>query len=102
MIVVLLVATLGMTAMLAYEAQQAVRSHRATAENVLRDYSTFAAWELTRLGRTQLMQVMNTALERVEHAARAGDLDQASPAAGIAPPGAAVLTRGRQRSMSLA
>ena len=43
---------------LAYEAQQAARSHRATAENVLRDYASFAAWELTRLGRQQVLNVV--------------------------------------------
>jgi signal transduction histidine kinase len=95
-IVVLLVATLAMTAMLAYEAQQAVRSHRATAENVLRDYSTFASWELTRLARQQLMQVMSTHLERVKSAARAGDLATALNSSGRCPAGCG----GSQRMLS--
>lgn len=77
LIVVLLFATLAMTAMLAYEAQQAARSHRATAENVLRDYSTFATWELTRLARQHLLDAMNHRLEPVRSAARRGDLEQA-------------------------
>ncbi|HJR61141.1 MAG TPA: HAMP domain-containing sensor histidine kinase [Vicinamibacterales bacterium] len=76
-IVILLVATLALTAGLAYEAQQAVRSHRATAENVLRDYSTFAAWELTRLGRQQLLDVMNHGLAAVRTAHRSGNLSAA-------------------------
>ena len=38
LIVILLVATLALTATGAYEAQQAARSHRVAAENVLRDY----------------------------------------------------------------
>lgn len=46
----LLVALLGLTfvlaAVLAYEAHDAARSHRVTAERALRDYATFAAWEL--------------------------------------------------------
>ena len=57
-IVVLLVATLAMTGMMAYEAQHAARSHRATAENVLRDYAAFAAWELSRTSRTQVLAVI--------------------------------------------
>jgi signal transduction histidine kinase len=39
----LLVATLGITSLLAYQAVVEVTSHRATAERVLRDYSAFAA-----------------------------------------------------------
>ena len=46
----LLVALLGLTfvlaAVLAYEAHDAAQSHRVTAERALRDYATFAAWEL--------------------------------------------------------
>ena len=59
-IVILLVATLALTGGLAYEAQQAARSHRATAENVLRDYSACAVWELTRLGRDRLLPIATT------------------------------------------
>ncbi len=47
---VLLAALLGLTlvlaAMLAYEAHDAARSHRATAERALRDYAAVAAFEL--------------------------------------------------------
>lgn len=69
-IVIILVATLGMTGALAWEALQAARSHRVTAENVLRDYSRFAVWELSRLARTQVMQALNHELSRVERAYR--------------------------------
>lgn len=68
LIVFLLVATLVMTAMLANEARQAARSHRATAENVLRDYSAFAVWELHRLGREGLLEVVQNELQRVQNA----------------------------------
>src|SRR5918993_5318364 len=71
-IVVILVATLVMTGALAWEALQAARSHRATAENVLRDYSRFAAWELTRLGRTQLLNVIHQELHEVRNAITRG------------------------------
>lgn len=42
----LLVCTLGLAMMLAYEAHDAARSHRATAEHALHDYAAVAAWEL--------------------------------------------------------
>lgn len=76
-IVAMLVATLVMTAMLAWEAQQAARSHRATAETVLRDYSKFAAWELSRLGRQQLLNTMNIELGELQAALRRGGLEGA-------------------------
>lgn len=71
-IVLMLMATLAITSLLAWEAQQAARSHRATTENVLRDYSKFAAWELTRLGRSQLLTAMNTELREVQNALERG------------------------------
>jgi signal transduction histidine kinase len=74
LIVILLVAMLGMTAMLAYEAQQAARSHRATAEGVLRDYASFAAWELSRQSRQQLLERMNHGIQAVRGAQGRGDL----------------------------
>lgn len=42
----LLVGTLALATMLAYEAHDAARSHRATAERALHDYAAVAAWEL--------------------------------------------------------
>ena len=83
LIVLLLVATLAMTATLAYEAQQAARSHRATAENVLRDYSKFAAWELTRLGRQGLLNAMNAQLSDVQTGIRGGNLGASTASAPV-------------------
>lgn len=76
-IVILLVATLGMAAMLAFEAQQAARSHRATAENVLRDYAAFAAWELSRTSRTQVLSVIQQELIKVRDKIVRGGVDAA-------------------------
>ena len=42
----LLVCTLGWRRLLAYEAHDAARSHRATAERAFHDYAAVAAWEL--------------------------------------------------------
>jgi signal transduction histidine kinase len=43
-----LVLALAVIAVLAYQTQHAVRSHRAAAEATLRDYAAFASWELGR------------------------------------------------------
>jgi signal transduction histidine kinase len=77
LIVTLLIATLALTATLAYEAQQAARSHRAAAENVLRDYAAFAAWEFSRLGRQQLLNSVQQALTRLKTAMDRGGLEAA-------------------------
>jgi signal transduction histidine kinase len=69
-IVVLLFATLAITGVLAFEAHTAARSHRQTAENVLRDYSEFAAWELSRQGRQELLNAVHHGLGRIESAAK--------------------------------
>src|SRR5919206_5351114 len=44
-LVALLILSLVFTAELAFQAQAAARSHRATAERALRDYASFAALE---------------------------------------------------------
>lgn len=45
MLVAVLLLTVVLAAVLAYEAWLAAHSHRVTAERTLRDYATFAAWE---------------------------------------------------------
>lgn len=64
-IAAVLVATLVVAATLAYQAQQAVRSHRATAENVLRDYAALASEELTRRAQRELYDVIATQITRL-------------------------------------
>ena len=95
-IVAMLVATLALTGMLAWEALQSARSHRATAENVLRDYSKVAAWEFNRLGRQQLLNAMNTELSDVQAAIKRGRLETAlgsgKPCPSGCPPPYTVLT----------
>ena len=41
---VLLLASVGATAVAAFDAQRAVRSHQRTASRLLRDYASFTAW----------------------------------------------------------
>jgi len=69
-IVLLLLSTLAVAGALAYQAQQAARSHRATAENVLRDYATFASWEFSRLARRDLNDVIGSQLARLSMGCR--------------------------------
>jgi signal transduction histidine kinase len=44
-VVVLLLLTLGLTAVLAYEAQTAARSHRAATTSALSDHAAFVGWQ---------------------------------------------------------
>lgn len=63
LVVALLVATLGITSLLAYQAVVEVTSHRATAERVLRDYSAFAANRLSyRTSQELVLYGFNPAL----------------------------------------
>ena len=51
----LLLLALALVAVLAWKAQAAARSHRATAERTLRDYAKFAAWEYGQRARMNLL-----------------------------------------------
>ena len=46
-LVAILLLTVSFATFLAYEAWDAARSHRATAEGAIRDYAKFAAWEFS-------------------------------------------------------
>src|SRR3954464_7989990 len=54
--------TLALAGLMAYEAYDASRSHRATAERALRDYATFAAWELLANATDNLHTALDAAL----------------------------------------
>jgi|SRR5215203_3979132 len=90
LIVLLLVATLAMTAWLGYEAVHAARSHRQTAENVLRDYASFATWELTRVGRQQMLAAVQQQLQTVQKAIERGGVEAAATSGGCRACGAGV------------
>ncbi|MBV9774199.1 MAG: HAMP domain-containing histidine kinase [Gemmatimonadetes bacterium] len=59
-----LVLTLALSGVLAYQAQDAARSHRAASENTLRDYGAFASWELGRRIEESARQTLSGALTR--------------------------------------
>ncbi len=63
---ILLVLTITLSAALAYQAQDAYRSHRATAESTLRDYAGVAAWEYTRRAREALKLLIQYSLWPLE------------------------------------
>jgi len=67
---VLLLSVLGIAAALAYQAQDAERSHRTTTENVLRDYATFAAWEFSRIAQRDLDNTLGSVIGAVSAGCR--------------------------------
>jgi signal transduction histidine kinase len=64
----LLVCTLVLATILAYEAHDAARSHRATAERALHDYAAVAAWELVAGVNDELQSSVAGALAPVTRA----------------------------------
>ena len=72
-IVVLLLASLAIAGAVAWQAQDAARSHRAMAERVLRDYAGLAADEMVRRGAAQVGYYGYYVLIRALSAAGGGD-----------------------------
>jgi signal transduction histidine kinase len=62
--VLLLVLALALASVLAYQAQDAARSHRQAAERAVQDYASFANWQLSEHTRNALMTTLVTALVR--------------------------------------
>jgi signal transduction histidine kinase len=83
-LVLLLGLTLVLSALLAYEAQRATRSHRVTAERALRDYATVAALELATASAEALETRVAAALDPVVGSPAASPYDPLTPATAIA------------------
>src|SRR3954454_10544787 len=64
----LLICTLALATMLAYEAHDAARSHRATAERALNDYAAVAAYELVAGVNDELQASLGNAFAPLTHA----------------------------------
>ncbi len=60
-----LAATLGLSILLAYEAADSARSHRATAESVVRDYARVAVWQYTRHMARELSDLLERTFQQV-------------------------------------
>ena len=65
LLALLLVCTLALATMLAYEAHDAARSHRATAERALHDYATVAGWEFVAGVNDELQSALGPAFSPV-------------------------------------
>jgi signal transduction histidine kinase len=63
--ILLLTATLA--GVLAYQAWDAARSHRATAEGAIRDYASFAAWEFSLSAKEELYKTLVSIFGPVRH-----------------------------------
>jgi hypothetical protein len=61
----LLLLSLGIAATAIYHTAQASRSHRATAEGLIRDYAAFAAWNLRQHVSARIRRSFDLALEPV-------------------------------------
>src|SRR5512146_915224 len=64
LLVALLTLSVAATATLAYQAQDAARSHRATAERALRDYAAFTALEFAVNAKEGIWNAMYARLYR--------------------------------------
>ena len=82
LLALLLIGTLALATMLAYEAHDASRSHRATAEHALNDYAAVAAWELVAGVNEELQSTLGAALAPLTHA-RATTPYELLPAPGL-------------------
>ena len=71
-IVVVLLLTLAVTGVMAWQAQSAARHHRAAAEGALHDYARFAAFLYRQNGRVALMRAGGGAIFRFEPVHPAG------------------------------
>ncbi|MBA3890838.1 MAG: HAMP domain-containing histidine kinase [Gemmatimonadaceae bacterium] len=58
--VLFLALALGLASVLAYQAADAVRSHRETARRTLQDYASFASWQLAQHSKTTLLTTLVT------------------------------------------
>src|SRR3954464_727191 len=58
----LLALALVLVAVLAYQAQDAARSHQKTAERTLKDYASFANWQLTQQAKNNMLTNVVTTL----------------------------------------
>jgi len=83
-LVALLALTLALAAALAYEAHDAARSHRATAERALRDYAYFAAYEILAGARDSVHDALAAALSPVTEAKALSPYEALPPPAALA------------------
>jgi signal transduction histidine kinase len=76
----LLLASVGVTAVAAFNAQRAVWSHQRTASRLLRDYASFTAWTSQRKVETKLDGVVMAALQYIMHGRELHTMQRNGPA----------------------
>jgi signal transduction histidine kinase len=64
---VVLLASIGLTAVAAFDAQRAVRSQQAVIEQALREYATFAAWSYGQHLEAAMASIEREAIGAVNH-----------------------------------
>src|SRR5262245_60073108 len=74
--VVLLALALVLVAVLAYQAQDAARSHQRTAERTLSDYASFAGWQLSQQAKNNILGAIILSLSRPASHLNPADLDR--------------------------
>jgi signal transduction histidine kinase len=92
LLVGLLAATVTFASLLAYEAHDAARAERVTAERALRDYASLAAYELQSAARKRLDGALERALGPVTAAAAVSPYEPAPPLERLAESAHAELT----------
>jgi signal transduction histidine kinase len=73
-LIAFLAATFGLALWLAYQAQDAARSHREAATGALRDYARTAAWQYSRIASENMESVLETLFDDVPRRVREGRL----------------------------
>src|SRR5262245_15042077 len=74
--VVLLALALVLVAVLAYQAQDAARSHQRTAERTLSDYASFAGWQLSQQAKNNILGAIILSLSVPASRVNPAQLDQ--------------------------
>ena len=75
----LLLTALALAGVLAYQAQGAARSHRATAERTLRSYAQVAAWEVANSARHELLGANHATFAPLVRAEPGADARRGAP-----------------------
>jgi signal transduction histidine kinase len=91
LLVGLLSLTVVLAATLAYEAHDAARSHRVTAERALRDYASVAAWEYVANVQERLGAAASEILSPVTSVRASSPYELLAPPDLLSPPGRDVL-----------
>jgi signal transduction histidine kinase len=97
LLAVLLLGTLVLATILAYEAHDAARSHRAAAERTLHDYAAVAAWELVAGVNESFQATLAPAFALITHSRASSPYDLLPAPSVLAENADSVLSCGAQK-----